>query len=426
MMAALRALPPFFLPAAAAFAVAELLAAIALGGFFHGLRAEPLLFLAFRPWLLLVAVAGVSSHAIRVRSLFYIVALGTAAASETVFLLMLGAQNPWPMTLRGLGAGFVLIAILDPIFMLAKRFGGLGVFAAVAASAALFLSPWGLVPYDRIAVPREAAKAHQDRPHLMVMTGLPIVWGEKGAFDPQSRPAGAYRLLQQDFTVRLLDSLDADALAHGSLLLLAQPRALAPAELVALDSWVRAGGRVLILSDPALVWRSSLPIGDLRRPPPVALLGPLLSHWDLSVQLPDDSRLVAQDLETGRHKRRLMLAAPGQIEVRGKKCELAQPWLAQCAIGDGRAVILSDADLLNDALWAAPPPDGVDRNLRRSDNGIVISELLDGLAEHDRDGGRAGVDWLPLDLRAEPAVGVALLPILLVVAAGLVVRRRRD
>jgi len=34
--------------------------------------------------------------------------------------------------------------------------------------------------------------------------------------------------------------------------LLAQPRALRPAELAAFDSWIRDGGRALVLADPAL------------------------------------------------------------------------------------------------------------------------------------------------------------------------------
>ena len=77
----------------------------------------------------------------------------------------------------------------------------------------------------------------------------------------------------------VLDSFDALNVRSTPLLLLAQPRALAPAEMVKLDSWVRDGGKLLILADPALQWGSLYPLGDKRRPLFTSLLSPLFSHW---------------------------------------------------------------------------------------------------------------------------------------------------
>jgi hypothetical protein len=91
----------------------------------------------------------------------------------------------------------------------------------------------------------------------MLMTGLPIVWGEAGPFDPASKPAAAYVELQREFAFRPVDVLDADSLGRGKLLFLAQPQRLAPAELAALDAWIRGGGRALILTDPMLAGRAS-------------------------------------------------------------------------------------------------------------------------------------------------------------------------
>ena len=46
-----------------------------------------------------------------------------------------------------------------------------------------------------------------------------------------------------------------------------QPQAQPAAVLVELDQWVRGGGHVLLLADPALEWPSERPFGDPLRPP---------------------------------------------------------------------------------------------------------------------------------------------------------------
>src|SRR3546814_16916837 len=69
------------------------------------------------------------------------------------------------------------------------------------------------------------------------------------------------------------DVLSEDALAGADLLILAQPRALTPVELLVVDEWVRAGGRALLFADPALHWAGELP-PHLPRPPRTSLLRP--------------------------------------------------------------------------------------------------------------------------------------------------------
>ena len=142
-------------------------------------------------------------------------------------------------------------------------------------------------------------------------------------------------------------------LAEGKLLLLAQPRVLDPHELVALDSWVRGGGRVLILTDPLLVWPSALPLGDIRRAPPVGLLGPLLDHWGLELGPSGLTGLVTDD-QPAAGTGRLTMIAPGRFLVTGADCRRTKLYLASCRLGQGRALLVADADLLHDSAWAGP------------------------------------------------------------------------
>lgn len=202
----------------------------------------------------------------------------------------------------------------------------------------------------------------------MLMTGLPIVWGEAGPFDPGSRPAMAYRALQDEFEIAPIDTIAADAPADW-ILLLAQPQRLAPEELVALDGWVRRGGRALIFADPVLTWSSGLPLGDIRRPPPAHLLAPLLAHWGLTVEAP----AAAKRREETVGPLRLAMEAPGRFAAAPSSCRIRPEWLARCRIGAGRAILIADADLFRDELWS---PEG----RRTADNPLLIAGWLDELA----------------------------------------------
>jgi len=395
--------------AAAAYAAVELGIGLAVGFFLWG-RAEPLLFLAFRPFLLLLGASLAAQYALRDRLLLYAAALLLAATCETLLLLGLGASDPWPQTVRGLAGGAALLLVFDAAFQLGRRL--LGRWARpilTAALALLLLTPIGLRGYDVIALGDTEQKAAAVRPELMLMTALPIIWGEKGAFDPSSRPAAAYTALQREFSVRPLDVLDQTSLGSGRLLLLAQPRALAPEELVALDEWVRGGGRALILADPALVWPSELPLGDPRRPPAMHLLAPILSHWGIEIAPPAKRALVMED-----RPRRLAMAAPGTIAGTNPTCRIERSRrLARCRIGRGQVILLADADLLQDSLWAAPGDAGGQRHQRRADNPLVVADLLDELAGTRRARVDGDAEWVAENSDASKAVLVAALPILL-------------
>lgn len=379
---------------AALFAAAEIGAALTIGRFFDWGRAEATLFYVWRPVLALVAAVAVMRWDWRRRALFYALALGLAAAAETALLLWVGATSPWAEAARGIAGGALLFLVLDPIGMAARATTGRWARAVVGLmGAALLLLPGALSPYEAVVVTREGPPPGP-KPRLMLMTALPIVWGEQGPFDPSSRPAESYKALQAEFDVALLDTLGPETLAKGRLLLLAQPNALAPTELAALDQWIRGGGKALILTDPALTWPSELPLGDVRRPPAIGLLAPLLAHWGLSLAAPPASRFTVHDLPNGR---RVGLAGAGTLGIHRPGCVAQAEWLVRCRLGKGEAVIAADADLMNDELWHAPGPGGGERHRRLSDNMVWIAETLDGLAGASRP--RAGVAWARRDIQ---------------------------
>ncbi len=416
---------PQLIAAAAVFAAAELLAGLLLGGFFAMGRAEALPFFLFRPWLLLAGSLIVAGLPWRRRALFYALALLLAALGESLFLIDLGADHPWPEAARGAAAGALLALLFDVALQLGRRVAGrTGQRIAGALLVVLLLIPAARTPYEAIALGRGAAPATQKR-DLMMLSALPLVWGELGPFDAGSKPAEAYRMLEREFRIRPLDLLDSASLGTGKLLLLAQPRALAPAEFAALDAWVRGGGRVLILTDPMLAWPSELPLGDIRRAPAIGLMGPLLVHWGLELERPGEAKAAVLSVETGREERRLVMFAPGHFASRGG-CRLSLGGaMATCAPGKGRAILLADADMLHDRLWVAPGSAGAERHGRVSDNPLIVADLLDTLAGTPRRRGEAPVEWI--DPAAEPATALllALIPLLVAAAAAGRIRVRR-
>lgn len=411
---------------AAIFALAELGAGIFLARFFDWGRAEALLFLAFRPWLLLIAALRMAEAGWRSRYALYALALLVAGTSEALLLIRMGASNPWPEMLRAIAAGALLSALFDAVVQagcrVARRAGKL---AATAALVLILLIPGALRPYEMIVIGRDDPVPAAEKPPLIVMTSLPIIWGEGGPFDAASRPSAAWRALQDEFATRPIDYLDASNLASDRLMLLAQPRRLAPEELVALDEWVRGGGRILIFADPALIWPTSLPPGDVRRPPLTNMLTPLLTHWGVEVEAPDPGRGGSYRVDTGGRTRLLRLAGHGRLRASGEACRNETEFIVSCRIGEGRAIVVADSDLLHDFTSIPPGVESARRHDRLSDNLPAVADWLDRLAGIERPRAARPVQWADPDAGRRDALLHALLPILAALLLALIAFRFR-
>jgi len=123
-----------------------------------------------------------------------------------------------------------------------------------------------------------------------------------------------------------------------------QPRAQPAEVLVQLDQWVRGGGRVVLLADPALQWPSERTLGDPLRPPPGFADTGLLGHWGLRLDAPDvlgPASAKAQGLD-------ISSASPGRLVSTSSTCRtIGSGLVARCRIGTGEAIVVADADFID-------------------------------------------------------------------------------
>lgn len=210
-------------------------------------------------------------------------------------------------------------------------------FAALLVAIALWLASTRAGPAP---LPPRPAK---ERPTLLLITSLPLVFGED--FSLRNNGSPALKALETRYRVATISVTDPSELAKARLLLMAQPLAQPAEDLVALDSWVRSGGRLLLLADPMLEWPSNRPLGDPLRPAGMFMDTGLLAHWGLRLDSPDERGRKVEEL--GGFD--VLTDSPGLLSG---KCRIAADRLvAHCTIGKGRATVVADADLLDvDAL----------------------------------------------------------------------------
>lgn len=223
----------------------------------------------------------------------------------------------------------------------------LGWRAAALAAVLVLLAGGGW-----LALARHDAGKPGTRPALVLFTSLPILWGEAPSVSAMLATAQpdhwAREVLDAQFTVTPRDTLMLPA--GETRLIMAQPRPLSPQENVALDTWVRGGGRVLLFADPMLTYESAFPLGDRRRPQDVALLSPILARWGLELRFDDaqpggEREIAGTDFPVN-------LAGTLATVSGGHRstCRIEQAGLvATCAIGRGAALIVADAALLEPA-----------------------------------------------------------------------------
>jgi hypothetical protein len=214
------------------------------------------------------------------------------------------------------------------------RAGAAGlIVAGLIAAAAL------AVGGERQADTAPPARPAASRPTLMLLTTLPLVFGE--SFGLQNMGSPALKALETRYKVRPVAVTDAKTLAQARLLLMAHPLAQPAEALVDLDRWVRGGGRLLLLADPALDWHSERPLGDVLRPPPAFADTGLLRHWGLRLDAPDDRGPMLRKLGG----QEVLTASPGELIG---KCAITQDrMVARCRIGRGEVTVVADADFLN-------------------------------------------------------------------------------
>jgi hypothetical protein len=191
---------------------------------------------------------------------------------------------------------------------------------ALAALVAL-LAGAALLAFSRSAPSLPSERPESERPELMLLTTLPIVFAERLSLEAPDSPA--LEALQSRYRVVPISVTAGHELGNRKLLLMAQPQAQPAEALVELDGWVRRGGRALLLADPALEWPSERPLGDKLRPPMAFADTGLLKHWGLG------------------------MSVDGTLAAFGNACDLAHKGaIARCRIGRGRATVIADADFL--------------------------------------------------------------------------------
>ena len=189
-----------------------------------------------------------------------------------------------------------------------------------------------------------------------LFTSLPILWPEADGVAAVLRhdaPAHwALATIRRHGSVLPLDRLASDGGAQPlgglDMIVIAQPRPLAPDENVAFDQWVRAGGRVLLFADPMLTIHSRFPLGDPRRPQDTVLLSPILTRWGL--------RLESDELQPIGERLADMAGGAAPINLAGRfvaadengQCSVMSSGLvARCAVGKGLVLAIADAALLD-------------------------------------------------------------------------------
>ena len=178
-----------------------------------------------------------------------------------------------------------------------------------------------------------------DRPVLLLLTSLPVMFGEEFSLDAAGSPL--LDALETRYRVQAIATTSPSELAHGRLLLMAQPLAQPAENLVALDQWVRGGGKVLLLADPLLEWADHRALGDVTRPPPMFSDTGLLGHWGLTLDTPEARG--EQPSEIGGEP--VTAISPGRLSG---ECALSGDGLvARCRLGNGEAVIVADADFVD-------------------------------------------------------------------------------
>lgn len=301
-----------------------------------------------------------------------------------VLLMLVLVQWIWAGWVDWLPSAVAALAVaiaLLPAWMLAASSRGRAASRRYPALAFMAVAAWG---WQLAATPLVAwaydPPLIDEQPRVVVVTSLPLFATSRGDLGAilggEVADAPAMEALGQHFELLPVANPDPRILAEGSALLLAHPGPLAPEALVAIDTWVRGGGRAVVLADALLEAEPPYPLGDPRNPPVSTMLDPLLSHWGVDIAPASAGTRVVSDA-----RQRLMLASAGEATVRSPACrQTAGGLAARCSIGRGQVVIIGDADMLDQANWTR------------------AADPLRPVSWHS-----ANMSWLANELRPQPA-----------------------
>ncbi len=217
-----------------------------------------------------------------------------------------------------------------------------------------------------------AAEAPAKVQRLGLMSSLPLYW-PMGA-DMGAIAAGTVEIpwqravLAADYAIEPLDTLSpipalspnapaTDPLKGLTRLAVIQPRGLSPADNVALDDWVRAGGHLLLALDPLLTGEYDLPLGDPRRPVDTALIPPVVARWGMKISMFVHERAEdAYGTETMPGGAKLPVAWAGTIDLlpepAAAACVQSADAVTVCKVGKGQVTLIADAAIFEHAELA--------------------------------------------------------------------------
>ncbi len=205
-------------------------------------------------------------------------------------------------------------------------------------------------------------------PALGLMTSLPLTYPLDADFAAFARGeverTWQGEALSQCYTAMPLDTLApiggldpgapaTNPLSGLSYVAVIQPRGLSPRDNVALDDWVRAGGKLLLVLDPMLTGEYDLPLGDPRRPGAVAFIPPVVERWGMTVIYDEDQMFAPRQISVAGLEMQVLLAgniaATGTSTGTGGDCVIEeQSPIQKCAIGEGSVTLVADAAIFED------------------------------------------------------------------------------
>lgn len=200
------------------------------------------------------------------------------------------------------------------------------------------------------------ASRDPEKTELGLFSSLPIYWLESAdiaeTLDGNGQVHWVRSALEQESRLLPLDTLDGDELGRLERLFMAQPRPLAPPENVALDDWVRGGGRLLLFADPMSTEHSRFGLGDRRRPQDAVVLSPILRRWGIELMFDDAQSDALRTVRFAGVAIPVRLAGSFRAVSGGEaaECDIgSDSVIARCRIGEGAVLMIADAAVLSHA-----------------------------------------------------------------------------